>query len=295
MKKNILTVIIFSSVLLASISGCTSKKAERGNDDKTIIVGVGYTASYPILFKEAVQRGLEEKGYNVIVKPINDSYLLVESLNRGEIDTYLTGHEAHMEFMEAGQGIDLEMLITVPSTVYGFHTKTLKARNQEELKQELKKGDVIAIPNDPSNLSRGLIFLENIGLLKLKDNINKYHASENDIAENPYGIVLRPLEATQCVRVLESVAASLVFGTDALTSNNTQSRIIKEYITDERFLVGFVVKPENIDKVWAKDIIDVLYSEAFKNVIEDPQYIFTDFQRPSWYVEKWDIQNDSGY
>jgi D-methionine transport system substrate-binding protein len=270
-------------------------KKEKNDDDKTLVVGVGYTASYPILFKQAIHKELEKKGYNVTIKPVNDSYMLIEALLKGEIDTYLTGHQAAMEFMEKGRKIDLEFLITVPSTVYGIHTKTLKARNLEEFKQALKPDDVIGIPHDPSNLSRGLIMLENIGILKLKDNIDKYYATEKDIAENPYGIQLRLLESTQCVRVLESVAAALVFGTDALTSNNTESRIIKEYIDDERFLVGFVVKPGRENEQWAKDIIDVLHSEEFKNVVEDPQYIFIDFQRPEWYVKKWDIRNELTY
>lgn len=293
-RKNLIILLFLPMVISALLVNCSSKKA-ADNDKQTITVGVGYTASYPVLFKHAVQDELAKKGYHVVVKPINDPYLLTDALERGEVDTYLSGHQAAMEFTEAGQGVDLEMLITVPSTVYGIHTKTLKARNLEELKQELKPGHIIAIPNDPSNLSRGLIMLENIGLLKLKEDINKYYATEKDVVENPYGIVLRPLAATQCVRVLGSVAGALVFGTDALTSNNTESRIVKEYITDERFLVGFVVKPERAGEQWTKDLIDVLYSEAFKNVIEDPQYVFMDFQRPSWYVKKWGIQNDSVY
>ena len=290
-KKNRITGIgLFTLIIL--LSGC-SRKGTTETDKKTVTVGVGLTASYPVLFDKAIHRELEKKGYRVEVKAVNNVYLLVDLLDKGEIDTYLTGHEAAMEFYEKGQHVDMEMLITVPSTVYGLHTKTLKAKNLKELKQELKPNDIIAVPNDPSNLSRGLIMLENIGLLKLKENINKYYASENDVAENPYGIVLKTIEPTQCVRVLESVAGALVFGTDALTSNNTESRIVKEYITDERFLVGFVVKPESVAQQWAKDLIEVLYSEAFKNVVEDPQYIFTDFQRPSWYVEKWGIRNDS--
>jgi D-methionine transport system substrate-binding protein len=36
---------------------------------------------------------------------------------------------------------------------------------------------------------------------------------------------------------------------------------------------------------------EVIQSEDFKNVVEDQKHVFKDFQRPAWYVEKWNIKN----
>ncbi|OAV70845.1 28 kDa outer membrane protein [Bacteroidales bacterium Barb6] len=292
MTDNRLTVV---SLLLSFslLCGCSSgNKAAEQPDEKTVIVGLAYSATYPELFKHAVKNAFEKKGYKVVIKQVNNGNMLNSSLARKDIDCHLSGHTAWMEFAVERDHLDLSMLITVPSSIYGLHTTTLKARNLAELKQELKRGDVVAIPNDPSNLARGLIFLEDIGLLKLKDDINKYYATDKDIAENPYGIVLKPIDSAQSARVLESVAFSLVFGTEAYNANIISSRIVREIITDERFLVGFIVRTEDLEKTWATDLIEAVRSEEFKNAVEDKRYIFNDFQRPQWYVDLWGIPND---
>jgi D-methionine transport system substrate-binding protein len=293
MKRRDLVIIasLFVSVLAG---GCSSNsRTNIPEDGKTIVVGLAYSATYPELFKYAVKAGLEEKGYKVVIKQVNNTNMLNTALVKRDIDCNLTGHTAWMEFAVERDKVDVSMLITVPSSVYGIHTTTLKARNLTELKQELKSGDIVALPNDPSNLSRGLIFLEDIGLLKIKQDINKYYATENDVVENPYGLILKPIDSAQSARVLQSVAISLIFGTEAYNANVISSRIVREIITDERFLVGFIVRTEDLNADWAKDLVRVVQSEEFKSAVENPQYIFHDFQRPSWYVEKWGIKNDS--
>lgn len=288
--KNIATFILLFG-FFPMFLGCTSKTQKK--KEKVIVVGLAYSATYPKLFKYAIQPGLEQKGYKVIIKQINNSNMLNTALDEKDIDCNLVGHTAAMEFSAKRDHLNLSMLITVPSSVYGIHTIKLKAKNLTELKKELKKGDVVAIPNDPSNLSRGLIFLENIGLIKLNPNIDKNFAMERDIVENPYGLVFKPIDSAQSARILDSVAFSLVFGTEAYNAGIISSRIIREIIYDERYLVGVVIRTEDLGKPWTKDLIEVVQSERFKNAIENSQYIFKDFQRPQWYVKKWGIKNDS--
>ena len=288
--KNIATFILLFG-FLSMFLGCTSKTQKK--KEKVIVVGLAYSATYPKLFKYAIQPGLEQKGYKVIIKQINNSNMLNTALDEKDIDCNLVGHTAAMEFSAKRDHLNLSMLITVPSSVYGIHTIRLKAKNLTELKKELKKGDVVAIPNDPSNLSRGLIFLENIGLIKLNPNIDKNFAMERDIVENPYGLVFKPIDSAQSARILDSVAFSLVFGTEAYNAGIISSRIVRETIYDERYLVGVVIRTEDLGKPWTKDLIEVVQSERFKNAIENSQYIFKDFQRPQWYVKKWGIKNDS--
>ena len=59
-----------------------------------------------------------------------------------------------------------------------YITKKIKSIN------DLKKGDTIAIPNDPSNGGRALILLHNKGVITLKDPKNLF-ATEFDIVKNP--------------------------------------------------------------------------------------------------------------
>ena len=58
------------------------------------------------------------------------------------------------------------------------------------------KGVTIAVPNDTTNEARALLLLEAQGLIKLKEGAG-VTATVRDIAENPYNIKFREVEATQ--------------------------------------------------------------------------------------------------
>lgn len=49
---------------------------------------------------------------------------------------------------------------------------------------ELKNGDHVAIPNDPSNDGRALALMQNAGLITLKDGVG-IHGTPRDIIDNP--------------------------------------------------------------------------------------------------------------
>ena len=56
------------------------------------------------------------------------------------------------------------------------------------------KGITIAVPNDTTNEARALLLLEENGYIKLKDGAG-ITATAADIAENPYNITFKEVEA----------------------------------------------------------------------------------------------------
>jgi D-methionine transport system substrate-binding protein len=281
-------------MLLSTLYACSSKpkvQVEEEKDKKTIIIAVTKKPTYPDMITYAIQPVLEKKGYTIKLQELDESQLSINALTSGEIDMVIAGHEAAYNFMYKRTGWKVATLIKVPSAHMGIFSTNLKAHNVEELKKEVKKGDVVVMPDDPSNLPRSLIFLENLGFLKLKEGIEKIEATEKDIVENPYGIDFKVLSAAQIPRNLGSIAFGVIFGDDADLLGILDSAIVREVNMDERFLILFGIKPENVDTPWAKDFVEAVQSEEFKNVIEDVQYRFHKFYRPAWYVEKWGIQN----
>jgi D-methionine transport system substrate-binding protein len=87
---------------------------------------------------------------------------------------------------------------------------------------------VITLSNDPTNLARGLRFLQSIGLITIKDNIDPTKASERDIASNPKGLVFKPLEAAQLPRTLDGVTGALVNGNFAVAAKLDLASAIKQ-------------------------------------------------------------------
>jgi D-methionine transport system substrate-binding protein len=73
----------------------------------------------------------------------------------------------------------------------------------------LKDGDTLAIPNDPSNGARGLLLMQQAGLIKLKDGVGAT-ASLGDIVANPKRLKIRELDAAQIPRSLDDMAAAAV-------------------------------------------------------------------------------------
>ena len=286
MKK----VVIF--ILLCCSCGSGTSTAPDGTADKKVItVAVTQKPTYPDMITYAIEPILAKKGYRIEQKSVDEARLLVNLLNSGEIDLVIAGHRAAYDYIKKYSGVEVATLITVPSATEGIFSTVLNARTIDELKRQIKKNDVVLMPDDPSNLPRSLIFLERLGFLKIKDGVIKGEATERDIAGNPYGLVFRVMNAAQIPRNLESVAFAVVFGDDADLLGILDRAITREVSPGEEYLILFGIKPERENEQWAKDFKDAVESEEYKNVIEDPKYRFHTYQRPEWYVEKWGIQN----
>lgn len=256
--------------------------------EKTIIVGVA-PGPYGDLFKKGIKPGLEKKGYKVEIKEFSDYVQPNLALANGSINVNLFQHLPYLEKFSRDKGLNIAPIrflkgekqpITVPTAGLGLYSRKIKAIGQ------LKSGDEVTIANDPTNLSRALRLLQKNGLIKLRAEVDPTRASEKDIAENPKGLKVRPIEAAQLPRTLDSVALSAVNGNYAIAAGiPLSSAIIKEQL-DENLKLVIAVKTEDLEKQFVKDIRSVVESREFKKVVNDPKQIFNDFQKPAWLTAK---------
>ena len=72
-----------------------------------------------------------------------------------------------------------------------------------------KSGITIAVPNDTTNEARALLLLEDLGYIKLKDGAG-ITATILDVAENPYNITFKEVEAAQLPNVLKDVDYAVI-------------------------------------------------------------------------------------
>ncbi|NKR09715.1 MetQ/NlpA family ABC transporter substrate-binding protein, partial [Escherichia coli] len=110
----------------------------------------------------------------------------------------------------ADKGLKLSKLIVVPTAGMGFYSRKINSLDA------LKKGDIITLSNDPTNLARGLRFLQSLGLITIKDNIDPTKASERDIAREPKGLGFKQLVAAQLPRTRAGVTDWLINGNFAV-------------------------------------------------------------------------------
>jgi D-methionine transport system substrate-binding protein len=241
------------------------------------------------MFRLGVQSGLEKKGYKVETIEFTDWVTPNLALASKEIDANIFQHTPFLEMFAKGKNVAVSPTITIPTCLDGIYTLR-PAKNVEELKQQLKKDDVVVIPNDPTNLGRALDFLQDLEFIKVKSGIAVTEISEKDIIENPYGLVFRTVEAAQAPRTLESAAFSIIHGNYVVAAGlKTSSALAFEHVTQD-LLVTVTVRTEDLDKQFVRDYEELIQSEDFRDMIEDPKNEFNQYQRPTWYIEKWHIQ-----
>ncbi|MDF2879085.1 MAG: lipoprotein, partial [Clostridia bacterium] len=66
-----------------------------------------------------------------------------------------------------------------------------------------------------------------------------------------------------------------------------KTALYTEQLTEE-YKNLIAVKNADLEAQFVKDIIEVVESEAFTNIIESDEYLFSGFQKPDWYKTKWD-------
>ncbi len=99
--------------------------------------------------------------------------------------------------------ISLLLLVTLLFTFTGCSNKT--------------EGYTIAVPNDATNEARALLLLQDLGIITLKDGAD-ITATINDIAENPYNVTFKEIEAAQLPNYLQDVDYAVINSNYAISA-----------------------------------------------------------------------------
>ena len=195
------------------------------------------------------------------------------ALAQGSLDANLFQHVIYLKKFAADKGLNLVDVIKAPIAPLGLYSK-----KRASLK-ELKDGDRITLPNDPSNLARALVFLEQNGLLKVKPGTDPLKATEKDVAENPHKLQLTPIEAAQLPRTLDDAAFVVINGNFAIASGLKLSEAIALEKTPDHYLNVVAVKTEDQHKPWTQDIVAAFKSPEYKAVLDKH---FQGYARPAY-------------
>lgn len=186
-----------------------------------------------------------------------------EALNKGDLDINVFQHKPYLDKQIADKGYKLTPVgntFVYPIAAYSKKIKSIS---------ELKDGDKIALPNDPTNLGRSLLLLEKQGLIKLKDS-NNLLSTTVDIIENPKHLEIQEIEAPLLPRTLDDVAFSIINTTYAgqIGLTPTHDGIFVED-KDSPYVNLIVSRVDNKDNPAIKDFISAYQSdEVYKKADE---------------------------
>ncbi len=277
--KHLIKLALILIIAILSVNTVFSQKHE-----KTIIIGVA-PGPYGDLITRGIKPYLEKKGYTIELKQFSDYIQPDLALNNKEVDANLYQHTPFLVKLSADKGLKLSPVIKIPTDAVGIYSKKIKNI------KDLKKGDEVTIPNDPTNEARALKLLAVNNLITFKQNVDVTKVSEKDIESNPYNLKISPVEAAQLPRTLDAVAISVINGNYAIAAGiSLNSALIKE-VLDEDHKNVLAVHSDDINKQFVKDLKEAIESESFKKTIENPKDIFTSFQKPQWYLDKWKIKH----
>ncbi|KTS53305.1 MetQ/NlpA family ABC transporter substrate-binding protein, partial [Pantoea dispersa] len=144
----------------------------------------------------------------------------------------------------------------------GLYSKKVKSA------AALKDGAVIGVPNDPSNEARGLVLLQQQGLIKLKPGVG-IAATTADITDNPHHLKIKELDSGIIGRSVPDLDAAVVNTDWALKSGLTASdRIAQEPVKDNPYNNFIAVKKENASAPWVKTLVASYQNDAVKTVFD---------------------------
>ncbi|MEH0876096.1 MetQ/NlpA family ABC transporter substrate-binding protein [Pectobacterium cacticida] len=254
-------------------------QAYAADAGKEITIGVS-PGPYGDMVTKAIKPEMVKKGYDVRVREFSDYIQPNLALANKSIDANLFQNRRYLDRFSADKGLKLAEVITVPTASMGFYSHKVRSLD------ELKAGDIITLPNDPSNLARSLDFLQKYGLIKINPNITPTKASLRDIKENPKGLVFKPLEAAQLPRALGGVTGSLINANFAIASGLKLSDAVQLDVLPEDLKNMIVVRAEDADKPFAQDLKAAVQSPEFAAFFSDKNTMFHAFQKPEWMNQK---------
>lgn len=264
MKKLFLLIV----TIALAFTGCkgkdnTTTTTDGGNDasDNKIVFGVSPVPHAEIT--EALQEEFKKEGLEVEVKVFDDYVQPNLALDQGDIDANFFQHLPYLENFCKERNLDLVSIGKVHIEPIGIYSDKIKSLD------ELKDGDSVLIPSDPTNGRRALLLLEKAGLITLTDN-TKEDLTEKDINDNPKNLDFSAADPANVANLYKDVTIAAINTNFALGAglNPSKDALILED-KDSPYANIIAVKKGNENKEKFQKLVKVFNSEACKKFIEE--------------------------
>ncbi|PSV29486.1 MULTISPECIES: MetQ/NlpA family lipoprotein [unclassified Photobacterium] len=257
MAFNLKHVFALAGVAAAlSLTGCSEKEAVV--DNSKVKIGVMAGAEEQVA-EVAAKQAKEKYGLDVELVSFTDYVSPNAALEEGSIDANAFQHKPYLDQQIKDRGYKFAVAgntFVYPIAGYSNSIKSV---------DKLKDGDKVAVPNDPTNLGRSLLLLQQQGLIKLKDG-SGLTATVLDIVENPKNLKIVELEAAQLPRSLDDVALAVINTTYASSINLTPERDGVFVEDKESPYVNLIVsRADNVNAENVKKFVQAYQSEDVYN------------------------------
>lgn len=260
MTKKILNLILCSFIFITALFFVSCEKSDlKEATEEKIVIGVS-----PVPHEEIIRALLDDfkaEGLDVQIKTFDDYVRPNLALNDGDLDANYFQHIPYLESFCKERGINLANIGAVHIEPIAFYSTKIQNIS------ELKAGDEILIPNDPTNGGRALLLLQKAGLIKLKDPTN-LAATEADIVENNLQLKFTALDAANIPNVYADVAGGVINTNFALGAGLDPKKAILIEDAESPYVNVIAVRANEKESEKFKKLIKVLHSEKCRSFIE---------------------------
>jgi len=263
--RKILSLLLAIALFLVACGNKNENKESTSSQSgaaKTEKLIVGATPNPHAELLNLVKDDLKKEGIELEVVEFNDYVQPNKALADKSIDANFFQHVPYMEDFGKKNHIDMVAVGNIHLEPMALYSKKIKNVN------DLKNGDTLIIPNDPTNGGRALILLDKAGIIKLKDN-TKLDSTPADIIKNPKNIKIETLSNEQIAPRLSEVAGAIINSNFAIDAKVTKNEIILIEGKDSPYVNVVTVLKENQNDERVKKLVKALQSEKVKKYIEE--------------------------
>ncbi|MGX2998243.1 MetQ/NlpA family ABC transporter substrate-binding protein [Streptomyces sp. JNUCC 64] len=256
-----LTALAAGTALAVALTACGS--GPSGDDgDGPLVVGVTPVPAGEVLAHVKAELAADA-GLELEIKEFQDYVLPNTALQEGSLDANLYQHQPYLKDFNESKDTDLVAVTEVYLPPMGVYSKEVKDV------ADLKKGAVVAVPNDTTNEGRALRLLADRGIIGLKADAGP-DASPADITDNPRKLVFRSLDPAQLPRSLDDVGAAVINNNYALDADLSPKKdaILLESAEDNPYTNVLAVKKGDEDDPRVKKLAKLLTSPEVAAFIE---------------------------
>ncbi|WP_099158948.1 MetQ/NlpA family ABC transporter substrate-binding protein [Virgibacillus ndiopensis] len=253
MKKFGLIVLLIS--LAVFVSACSSK------DESTVKVGI--SGSDTTIWDFVAEKAKEE-GINVEIVRFSDYVQPNLALAEGELDANAFQTVSYFDAFIKEHNLDLVPIATTVIAPMGLYSE------KHDAVEDLPEGATIALPKEATNMGRGLLLLQEAGLIKLEEGFDG-NGSVDKIVENPKNLQFETLVAAQTPRVLPDVDASIINNGIAVDAGFSplDDSIFHESETATPYINIIAVNEEDKDNKVLQKLADIYQSDDVKQLIKE--------------------------
>ena len=257
MSRTTRLIAPLAAVSLLALAGCASGSdaasgdAALGSEERPVKLGV-VGASDP--YWETYEEAAEADGIALEIVDFTEYSQPNPALTEGDLDINQFQHILFLAQYNEESGEDLQPIGATAIYPLGLYS------DKYDSPEDIPDGETVLVPDDATNLARGLLVLQEAGLVTLEDGGSAYSTPE-DIIEDSSRVTVETVAADLTLTSLPDVAASIA-NNDYVTKAglDPESAIAVDSASDESalpYVNVFAVRSEDADNEVLQRLVEI--------------------------------------